>query len=200
MQNRIRQLMAAQHMNQQAFANRTGIATASLSNIFSERTRPTLMHVEALMKAFPTLNITWLINGEGSMFVDEPSGASAGQNGLQSSANGDVMGQQNPGGSQSSVANGGQQGTNFSAQPTDKMAEPLSLFPEDGGQHKSVQNFGTQKDTRQNPAFSSQYGGQRGGMQQTSVAAVAPVTIHRKITEIRVFYDDQTWESFVPKK
>lgn len=200
MQNRIRQLMAAQHMNQQAFANRTGIATASLSNIFSERTRPTLMHVEALMKAFPTLNITWLISGEGSMFVDELSDASAGQNGLQPSSNGDVMGQQNPGGSQSSVANGGQQGNNFAAQPTDKMAEPLSLFPEDGGQHKSVQNFGTQKDTRQNPAFSSQYGGQRGGMQQTTVAAVAPVTIHRKITEIRVFYDDQTWESFVPKK
>ena len=23
---------------------------------------------------------------------------------------------------------------------------------------------------------------------------------HRRITEIRVFYDDQTWESFVPKK
>lgn len=200
MQNRIRQLMAAQHMNQQAFANRTGIATASLSNIFSERTRPTLMHVEALMKAFPTLNITWLISGEGSMFVDELSDASAGQNGLQPSANGDVMGQQNPGGSQSSVVNGGQQGNNFVAQPTDKMAEPLSLFPEDGGQHKSVQNFGTQKDTRQNPAFSSQYGGQRGGMQQTNVAVVAPVTIHRKITEIRVFYDDQTWESFVPKK
>ncbi len=26
------------------------------------------------------------------------------------------------------------------------------------------------------------------------------IQIQRKITEIRVFYDDQTWESFVPKK
>ena len=28
----------------------------------------------------------------------------------------------------------------------------------------------------------------------------APEKIQRKITEIRIFYDDQTWESFVPKK
>ncbi len=30
--------------------------------------------------------------------------------------------------------------------------------------------------------------------------SVAPTSVQRKITEIRVFYDDQTWESFTPKK
>ena len=48
MKDRIRQLMEAQHMNQQTFATFTGIATASLSSIFNGRARPTLNHVDAI--------------------------------------------------------------------------------------------------------------------------------------------------------
>ena len=48
MKDRIRQIMEAQHMTQQTFANFIGINAASLSSIFNERTRPTLNIVEAI--------------------------------------------------------------------------------------------------------------------------------------------------------
>ena len=47
MKDRIRQIMEAQHMSQQTFANFIGINAASLSSIFNDRTRPTLNTVEA---------------------------------------------------------------------------------------------------------------------------------------------------------
>lgn len=199
MQERIRKLMEAQHMNQQAFANHTGIATASLSNIFSGRTRPTLMHVEALMKSFPTLNLQWLINGSGTMFANSPSGSSVPGTSAHVEQ-GNLFSDQPEGDAQDlgASSNGG-----HGSGSTDKMAEPLSLFAEESPAKNIGQNFGTQKDTRQNPAFSHQNSAQRGSYMQTSspaIASVAPIQVQRKITEIRVFYDDQTWESFVPKK
>ena len=56
-------------MNQQTFAKMTGISTASLSSIFNSRTQPTLMHVEAIKKKFPNINLEWLLYGVGGMFV-----------------------------------------------------------------------------------------------------------------------------------
>lgn len=58
-------------------------------------------------------------------------------------------------------------------------------------------------------ASSSQNGGLTGGFQQ-GVKSTRPEILHeeikiidkppRKVTEIRVYYDDQTYETFVPKK
>ena len=60
-----------------------------------------------------------------------------------------------------------------------------------------------------NVANSSQNGGLTGGFQQ-GVKSTRPEILHeeikiidkppRKVTEIRVYYDDQTYETFVPKK
>ena len=60
-----------------------------------------------------------------------------------------------------------------------------------------------------NVASSSQNGGLTGGFQQ-GVKSTRPEILHeeikiidkppRKVTEIRVYYDDQTYETFVPKK
>ena len=78
MQDRIRELMESQHMNQQLFANATVISAASLSSIFKGRTKPTLNHVEAIKNTFPNINLNWLMFGSGSMFnsPEQPSQSS----------------------------------------------------------------------------------------------------------------------------
>lgn len=164
---RIREIMESLHLNQQAFANRTGIASAALSNIFAGRTRPTLAHVHALKRSLPNLNTDWLLYGEGSMFVDA-------QDTLPSDA--------------SQLANSVENGGGMDAGKDNPNSEGLLLFDTQYQQTKIGQkhhnaSFDTPKNTPSNPEHQ-----------------MLSMTSSRKITEIRVFYDDQTWESFMPKK
>lgn len=68
MKNRILQLMKSKSMSQQEFSRATGISPASLSSIFNGRTAPTMKHAEAMHRYFPHLNMAWLLFGEGDMF------------------------------------------------------------------------------------------------------------------------------------
>lgn len=69
MKDRIRQVMESQHMSQQVFAQFIEMSPASLSSIFTGRTRPTLNIVEAIKKKIPDINTDWLMFGSGDMFV-----------------------------------------------------------------------------------------------------------------------------------
>ena len=68
MKERIKQLMEAQHMNQQTFSKMTGISTASLSSIFNGRTNPTLMHVDAIRNKFPKIREDKALRWLGGLF------------------------------------------------------------------------------------------------------------------------------------
>ena len=67
MKDRIKQIMDSQHMTQQEFAAFVGIAPATLSNIFNDKTRPSLNIVEAIKKKIPDINTDWLMFGSGEM-------------------------------------------------------------------------------------------------------------------------------------
>lgn len=179
MKDRIKQLMEAQHMNQQMFAQMTGISPASLSSIFNGRTEPTLRHVESIRKRFPNINLEWLLEGTGGMFVpasdsDEQSSSEA------NSASGSLI------------------------SGTDNMAEGMLPFAPDDDLPG-----GLSVPASLSTNGSSSHGGKSGTKGYQSLAASHPSRQNtmafqaqgsRRITEIRVFYDDQTWESFVPKK
>lgn len=154
MKDRIRQIMEAQHMSQQTFANFIGINAASLSSIFNDRTRPTLNTVEALKSKIPNLNVDWLIFGRGTMFIGDGNG-----------------GDQQPG---CDVADGGQSSLQGEAQ----MPDLFSGGGDAGVGHQPTAGYGS-------PV-------------RTEVKFVERP--RRQITEIRVFFDDQTYESFVPRK
>ena len=74
MKDRIFQIMKQEGLNQKDFAATTGISPATLSSIFNGRTSPTLNHAEALHRRFPKLNMSWLMFGEGDMYVKEEKG------------------------------------------------------------------------------------------------------------------------------
>lgn len=166
MKNRIRQIMEHERLNQKEFSETTGISPATLSSIFNGRTSPTLNHVEALLKRFPNLNITWLMSGEGEMF-------------MSSSKDG-----------------------HDSEQP---LPAP-SLFPDDEAVDTDRPYYASpvESGTKGNPMAGSEknhppfYGGN--GSPQTIREIVKYIDKpQRKITEIRIFFDDGTFEVFPGK-
>lgn len=227
MKDRIKQLMQVQHMNQQAFSEMTGIGTASLSSIFTGRTQPTLNHVTALHKTFPDLNLNWLQFGEGGMFnsANESSNAKDKSNAstLSSSSspiynNGDDGADAVDSSLYTAVENNNSDIEEMlSAQRSEVIGDGLLPFASD--ESVGMPSVNTQRRA------SSRLPGVRGGQatmtgnqpvgsgnrvaQQTNLRqqqmAIQGQSIGinasslRKITEIRVFYDDQTFESFVPK-
>ena len=181
MKDRIRHLMEAQHMNQQAFSKYTKIGSASLSSIFRGRTRPSMNHVLAILEAFPNVNPTWLLKGEGGMLItNENSTQNNGEN-SSSSIDAEMM---------PSDATQTQYNTAYRGDNADKMAEDLPLF----GQKRVVQVHPSVL-----PPVEKAPNGRYTKLSQVDVTQGMDAMEHRKITEIRVFFDDQTWESFVPK-
>ena len=62
-------IMESQHMTQQTFAQFIQISPASLSSIFTGRTKPTLAIAEAIKSKLPTLSTDWLLFGSGPMYM-----------------------------------------------------------------------------------------------------------------------------------
>lgn len=165
-------------MSQKAFASELCIAEATLSGIFNGRTRPTNLTVNAIHERFPDVNISWLMFGEGDMYLPA-SGEHSASTG-PSGADGHADAQQH----QDAEAD------LFS------FSRPSDTMPGVGG------------------PMADANGTIGGGMQMTStnmagnVHAAMPPKIQyiekyidrpqRKITEIRIFFDDGTYETFTP--
>lgn len=150
--------MDSQHMTQQNFADFIGVSSASLSNIFNGRQKPTLNTVEAIRTKFSKLSLDWLMYGQGPMFKDQ---------GLMN-----------------------------------KDQDPNAQKNEGGTPTEGQLDFGASAAT---PSYQQQ--APQAAYNPSNCASLppnVPIKIidkpQRKITEIRVFYDDQTWETFVPKK
>ncbi len=154
MKDRIRQIMEAQHMSQQTFANFIGMSAASLSSIFNNRTKPTLNTVEAIKNKIPNINIEWLMFGHGSMFKDKNAD-------MENNSNG------------SDVA--------VDTHDAGAMYDSSDLFG------------GNQKPEESKPSYIKP-----SNVTRTEVKYIEKP--QRKITEIHVYFDDLTYETFVPKK
>lgn len=154
MKDRIRQIMESLHMSQQVFAQFIEMSPASLSGIFTERTRPTLNTVEAIKKKIPNINTDWLMFGSGSMYVQSDDDT--------------VATPERP------------------ADPTEPM---LDFGAADLPAPPSAA-----------PAVHSHDGGR---MMRPEIIREEIKYVdrpQRKITEIRIYFDDLTFETFVPSK
>ena len=195
MKDRIRQIMEDQKLNQQSFAQLIGKSTATLSNIFNDRTKPTLDIVDAIKKKFPQVNTEWLLFGTPPMYINKveggvaasSSGASAGAGGMGAEDSLDMYG-----GASASTGMGAQGGMSGAGGLAGGAMEPSLDFGADG-----------QDSSPASPLLFDQP--QMHGVKRTpkNIANAAVKIVdkpQRRITEIRIFYDDQTWETFVPKK
>ena len=195
MKDRIRQIMEDQKLNQQSFAQLIGKSTATLSNIFNDRTKPTLDIVDAIKKKFPQVNTEWLLFGTPPMYINKveggaaasSSGASAGAGGMGAEDSLDMYG-----GASASTGMGAQGGMSGAGGMAGDAMEPSLDFGADGLDSSPA-----------SPSLFDQP--QMHGVKRTpkNIANAAVKIVdkpQRRITEIRIFYDDQTWETFVPKK
>ena len=68
MNRRLQQFINAENISQSQFADNIGVARASVSHIISGRNKPGFDFVEKMARAFPALNVEWLITGRGKMY------------------------------------------------------------------------------------------------------------------------------------
>lgn len=81
--DRIEYIIRQKGMSNIEFSAVTGIAPATISHIFSGRSKPTLKIFKNIVDGFPDLNPTWVFLGEGPMYkadieteeVDQPQDA-----------------------------------------------------------------------------------------------------------------------------
>lgn len=77
MKERILQLIQEEALTNAEFAEKIGISTSSLSHILTERNKPSLEVVMRIHKAYPSINLNWLLYGEGNMKSANASNESA---------------------------------------------------------------------------------------------------------------------------
>ena len=170
MKERIKTLMESQHMTQQVFADFLGINPATLSGIFNDRTKPTINIVEAVKKKFPDISLDWLMFGTGSMYESA-----------------------------------GTPDTATSPTPPNPSGAPNPSQPRSSWTPEPALDFGESPAPTPTTHFATQGSGHYSGVRNTRPDVIREeVKIidkpARRVTEIRVYYDDQTWESFVPAK
>ena len=150
MKDRINAIMRHMGMSQKDFANEICISPGTLSSIFSGRNKPTLNTLNNIRERFPEVNMDWLMNGNGEMFLSSAS-----------------------------------------ASPTPDSADGGSQSTPSSAQTQSVQ-----------PGYADPYQGLQQSAPQNPLSALGGKIFDkpsRKICEIRVFYDDGTYETFSPK-
>jgi len=77
--DRILEIMNDFQMSQKEFAARIKISEASLSSILNGRTNLSTKHVKALHRAFPQVNTSWVLFGEGDK-MNSPAGTEKSNN------------------------------------------------------------------------------------------------------------------------
>lgn len=178
MKDRIKQIQMMTKMSQQEFAKTIGVAPGSLSSVYSERIQPTSNYVVGIHKAFPNININWLMFGEGDMYVHPQTEETSSP--IPSSENE----QFDEAPSSASHAHTDMQQASLFDAPTPAQENVISF-----------QNM--RRPTAQHSP--SPYPRAKAVVDQIETAKNFDVH-KREVKEIRVFFDDGTYETFVPSK
>lgn len=70
MEQRLQQFLSAENISQSQFADKLGVARASVSHILSGRNKPGFDFIESMSRTYPSLNLEWLIMGKGKMYKE----------------------------------------------------------------------------------------------------------------------------------
>ncbi len=68
MKERLIQLLDLEQMSPSKFADIIGVQRSSISHVISGRNKPSFDFLQKTLKAFPGLNASWLMLGEGTMY------------------------------------------------------------------------------------------------------------------------------------
>ena len=177
---RIKKVMDHYGFQQQAFANKLGVSPATISSIYNGRTKPTNNLVQAIHREFPEINTNWLLFEEGEMCLSSATFA-------QSSVEDGVV--QNIVSSDATVtspfpASGGEIPMFFADETVQTASSSQSVQPQTV-RPAAVHRTSNRPTPRPTEAIYHN---------NANIFDKQP----RRVKEIRVFYDDGTFEVFAP--
>ncbi len=73
MKERLLELINVEKLSSSVFADEIGVQRSSVSHILSGRNKPGYDFLQKILIRFNNLNANWLINGDGSMYLDKTS-------------------------------------------------------------------------------------------------------------------------------
>lgn len=68
MKDRIRKIMADNHLSPAEFAEKIGVGKPNISHIMGERNKPGMPIITKICEAFPSISVEWLVMGRGDMY------------------------------------------------------------------------------------------------------------------------------------
>lgn len=169
---RIEQIMQTKHLSNVEFCNETAMSPSSLSHILSERTKPTLAILRNIVEAFPDLNPMWVFLGQGEMFARD---SGQGSSDVSSSDNSD----------------GGIAADDIFAPMREETGSFTSASRAPIAPGYKNQQLQPQQAQPAPPSVTT-----------ADLEEVVGLTLarlqkpQRKVTEVRIFFDDGTYETF----
>lgn len=176
---KIEAIINDKHLNNTQFSNEVCISPGTLSNIRSGKTEPSLNILRSILAAFPDINPSWLFYDQGTMYVGEKSSTTPEADAYNNMSDDE------------STPVSAAQGDLFSASFDFSSQIPNAAHSHTSGS-ASMNNV---------PA------GQRKSVQPQSLSAVEVSAVvaetlkqqqkpQRKVVEVRIFFDDGTFETF----
>ena len=172
MRERIKQIIEREGMSQSQFADFIGVNRPTLSHVLAGRNNPSLDIMMSIHRKFPQINVLWLFDGVGSYESDTAPDYPSSTLPEEPYANRDAAGSSAPG------------------------TEPLSrfyqgeLFAENP--IFTAESTGDAKKRKEMPLQTPL----KAPYTPDTQADYAQKKLSRKIVEIKIFYDDGTYETF----
>jgi len=159
MKERLIQLLDLEQLSPSKFADIIGVQRSSISHVLSGRNKPSFDFLQKTLKAFPGLNASWLIMGDGTMYE--------------------------------------QMGRNIPGNLFDTPDESEEQFPGPISEEPAPQPEETPAQAALNTEQTAESDPDDGSVQAEAVAAaVAPGK--KRIVQVMVIYEDDTFRAFTP--
>lgn len=191
MKDRIKQIIEREEMTQSQFADFIGVNRPTLSHILAGRNNPSMEVVMKIHHSFPKINILWLIDGKGSYEGDAVAEYPAGSLREDREADApDATVDERQSTFLSPYPNNKEENGEEAKDTTDTHFYQGELFAENAVfSSKSAGGEKKRKEKVLQPPKMSDY--QTGYQPLNSVQKM-----QRKVVEIKIFYDDGTYETF----
>lgn len=184
MRERIKQIIEREGMSQSQFADFIEVNRPTLSHILAGRNNPSMEVVMKIHQKFPQINILWLLDGVGSYEGDAVADYSSGSLIEERAAEGEVS-------ADAEVRSGG----SVSSSPVIEDSTASRFYQGELFAENAVfasESTGTPKNRKEMPFQTPQ----KAPYLSDTQIEYAKKCLQRKIVEIKIFYNDGTYETF----
>ena len=180
MKERLVQLLDMEQLTPSKFADIIGVQRSSVSHVVSGRNKPSFDFLQKTLKAFPGLNAEWLILGEGTMYEQMGRGVS-----------GTLF--NTPVEPAELLSNDNIAGDGVAEDQIWESDTPKNEYNSspDANEHRTIPDAGDDRDVSENSKAPLS------GLDQPIVDNSGS---ERKVVQVMVIYDDDTFRSYGPSK